>query len=83
MISEKKDFHNSIKNRLKKLKDITGNKTDDPEYRKKYYQQNKELIKAHVYQRTQCECGSFIMLCNMSKHKKTRRHFSNLELLEN
>lgn len=56
--------------------------TEDPEYHKKYYQQNKDVILARVTRKILCECGKSVSYCNIAKHKKTEVHNRVVKLLE-
>lgn len=49
-------------------------KTDDPNYFKNYYRDNKEKIISQVYCKIQCDCGATVLKCNLSHHKKTNKH---------
>jgi hypothetical protein len=50
-------------------------KGNEKEYMKKYFAENKELVK--------CECGSHIDIFSMRKHIKTKKHIQVMELLNN
>lgn len=54
--------------------DTYTKKTDNPDYFKNYYNENKEKIKSRVYSQVQCECGATILRCNLSNHMKTKKH---------
>jgi hypothetical protein len=47
------------------------NKEEIKEYSEKYYEENKEKIT--------CECGSIVTKCNLTKHKKTKKHLEYLK----
>ena len=48
-------------------------KENRSEYMKKYFEENKELVK--------CECGSHIDVFSMRKHKQSKKHIQVIELL--
>lgn len=45
---------------------------EDPEFKKRHREKASEKIP--------CECGILSSRCNMSKHKKTNKHFYELQL---
>lgn len=51
-----------------------GNKTDDPEYFRKWYVKNRKTVLEKVAQPIECECGQIVTKGNLSKHKNTEVH---------
>ena len=42
---------------------------------KEYQKNNKEKIKQYTKQKIACECGCVIVKCQLSRHKKSKKHF--------
>ena len=60
------------------------------EYKKEYYEQNEQQIKESqkqyraqnkekINEKINCGCGSIVMKCNLSNHKKTKKHLNYLD----
>ena len=47
------------------------------EYSKQYYEMNKEKL----FQKIECECGSTYIYKHKSRHIKTQKHLSNINIL--
>ncbi len=43
----------------------------EPEYRKKYREENKEYFTKYT-----CECGSICRKCDLNRHKQTKKHLA-------
>jgi hypothetical protein len=56
-------------------------KTDDPDYFRTYYKENKEKIRKNIYKKKQCECGAIVLACNIYKHRKSKKHTDNLNFI--
>lgn len=53
-----------------------------PEYRREYYEKNKEKIKEHMRQKVLCtECDVWITRNTVPKHKLSNKHISNAKLM--
>jgi len=67
------------------------------EYRKKYYQKNKEKLNAyskewriknkeHIYaqlnQRVRCECGLSVKHRRLREHRKCSRHINRMDVID-
>ena len=59
------------------------NKTDDPEYFKKYYQEKKATLLEYAKQRVICTCGRPVCRSHMGRHIKTTIHKNVVELMAN
>tara|TARA_R110000803_G_scaffold202070_1_gene267046 strand:- start:43 stop:645 length:603 start_codon:yes stop_codon:yes gene_type:complete len=76
IIKKSKDYYDKNKNPIKKirqqkeLKDMTSSD--------KYYQLNKQKIKANQSIKIICECGREIRRCQKSIHIKTKIHLENI-----
>jgi hypothetical protein len=79
----KKQYHIDNKDKLnKKSKQYrTDNKDKMNEYKDKYYNQNKEKISEKNKQKVKCECGCISTRCNLSRHKKTKKHLKLMEII--
>tara|TARA_R110000765_G_scaffold173021_1_gene277898 strand:+ start:221 stop:463 length:243 start_codon:yes stop_codon:yes gene_type:complete len=71
--------------------------TDRKEYKKQYYQDNKEDIKKYQQEyrdnnkeeidkkkaeKITCECGCIVSKQQIARHKKTQKHIKEMEILE-
>lgn len=62
---------------------IFNKKTEDPNYRKKYYDANREKILKKMYEKKICECGAVIVSCNMKRHMRSKRHTDTIDYKKN
>ena len=69
-----------IKNNPDKCKKYReDNKEKMKEYEKKYYEDNKEKIKEYKNEKILCKvCNCNVRRGDISRHKKTKKHFNNL-----
>jgi len=51
---------------------VVVNKSNDPEYYKKYFREHKDKI----YRRVVCDCGLETSYNNMTNHKRSKKHLS-------
>jgi len=54
------------------------NKKEIVIYSKIYRETNKETIKKYRKNKVTCECGCVVSMNNLTRHKKTKKHLSNL-----
>jgi hypothetical protein len=47
-----------------------NNKEKRREYENKWYENNKEKLKENII----CDCGCEVMKCNLTRHKKSKKH---------
>jgi len=66
-------------NKDKIAKQCKKYRTDNPEYQKKYRIDNKEKHSEQKKQKIICECGCIVSRCNLSSHKKTKKHLDCME----
>jgi hypothetical protein len=52
------------------------------EKKKEYYAKNANKIKEKNKEKIDCECGSSILKCTLTRHKKSQKHIKYLESLE-
>jgi len=57
----------------------TENKDKIVENKKQYYADNKDKILEHMTQKITCECGCIVSRCNLSPHKKSKKHLKLME----
>jgi hypothetical protein len=50
------------------------------EYKKNYYQANKEHLNQIMLADVTCECGAISHRCNLPRHMKTKLHAKRLKL---
>ena len=55
------------------------NRENNQEKKKQYYQDNKEVILEKQKIKYECECGSYIRLCDKQIHNKTIKHQNYVE----
>ena len=55
-----------------------ANKEHSKEYNKEYYQSNKDKIKEQHEQTCICECGSLTNKSNKSRHMKSQKHINRI-----
>lgn len=58
--------------------------TDKPsiskEYKKKYYEENKEKILSKMYEKKHCDvCDKMVPKCNFNRHCRSKKHIKNSE----
>ena len=51
-----------------------NNKQHVIDYKKNYYESNKETIKQQNSEKVVCECGSIVSSSNLPRHKKSKKH---------
>ncbi len=49
------------------------------EYKKKYFQQNKNRIQQRQKEKVQCDCGCLISRTHLARHKQTEKHKQLME----
>jgi hypothetical protein len=59
---------------------VEANNDKVKEYKKKYYEINKDKIKNYSIQKIKCECGAEVSRNNISTHKNSKKHLSNIPL---
>ena len=47
-----------------------------------FYHNNKEKIKEYKSKKVTCECGCIIGICDLARHKKTKKHLALMKDLE-
>jgi hypothetical protein len=53
------------------------------EYKKEYYEKNRQILKDKRNEKFLCECGYNISRCNLVKHKVSKRHNDIMRALNN
>ena len=56
-----------------------NNKDKNKEYKKEYHLKNKEVIAENRKIKITCECGKEVTKLNISRHKKSKRHFDLIQ----
>ena len=64
---------------MRKKKWTDANKEHVSEYHKNYREKHKDELKTFKETKILCECGCKIARANIAKHRKTEKHFKNLE----
>lgn len=59
------------------------NKTEDPNYRKKWYDQNKDILLAKLREKEKCSCGTTISLSSKGPHLNSLKHKTIMEIIKN
>ncbi len=59
-----------------------NNKEDINKKKAEYREKNKEEINKKKAEKITCECGTIISKQRLAKHKKTKKHIKELEILE-
>ena len=85
---DKKKYENNkekIKEKTKKYRENNKEKIKEKEkkYRENNKEKNKERQKEYNKEKITCECGSIICKGDLSKHKKTKKHFNLMKQKEN
>ena len=55
----------------------------NPEYHEEYYKNNIDHIKEYRSEKLTCECGCDITRTHLAGHKKTQKHITLMELVQN